>query len=660
MGIEDIITKQKDDTSPVEGQVGVSDEDHKEAIEFVERNRDIFEQVARGRIQFAPAPPGLDTFAFDLETNTIYVNSKFYQSLGLAETQTTFATLHEIIHFLQKKQILAESGGEKVFEKYINRIEKSGAYNLMDNHMADVQVNSTVVEKTNSSWAQTEDDLYKNNFFKNTNLTAEPRHVQFSYALHELRGFDDIYTVAPEVREKLEELKAVKAKDGTRLVDIMADPGTPMSLRLRLQDKFLWPMVKDLLDKDMEDEKEKLKDGEGQSGKSGEKPQEGKEEGKDKPPKRKNDKKDNKPENGGGKGEKPEERVGNPDPNQVFKEAYERASQRVPNGVPIEEVEKALKQWKGLVKEEPLQKADTEYAEKIGVKKEDLQKYRKIVDELGKITNPETNETIVEELRVLIERIIAKRLKPKHAPRYPVEEGEDLADPAQLVADSKAGNFEPKVWETLEVKERPGNRFGEVEITLICDRSSSMTNPQSKLVEQRKATVFLMEALKEFADRTEEETINLSKPLEVRSEIYAFQQSDEDGTPLKPMSKELGEKERIDVMTKISSAPGETTDFVPLEQIMAGLDDEAKRKIKEGELKKIVVVFTDGDSNDKARVQRVLKELRDFGIVAAGVGITKDGKSAITTYAPIAHLAEQAEKLPVILADVLKDSLRNV
>ena len=653
MGIENI-TEQKGDASP--DKLEIVGNKHQEAVEFVERNRDIFEQVARGRIQFAPAPPGLDTFAFDLETNTIYVNSKFYQSLGLAETQTTFATLHEIIHFLQKKQILAESGGEKVFEKYINRIEKSGAYNLMDNHMADVQVNSTVVEKTNSSWAQTEDDLYKNNFFKNTNLTAEPRHVQFSYALHELRGFDDIYTVAPEVREKLEELKAVKAKDGTRLVDIIADPETPMSLRIRLQDRFLWPMVKDLLDKDMEDEKKKPKDGEGQSGKSGEKPQEGK----NKPKKVKNDKKNDKPESANGKREKPEEGERNPDPNEVFKEAYDRARERVPNAVPIEEIKKAFKEWKKNVKEDPLQKADTEYAEKIGVKKEDLQRYRKIVDELGKITNPETNETIVEELRVLIERIIAKRLKPKHAPRYPVEEGEDLADPAQLVADSKAGNFEPKVWETLEVKERPGNKFGEVEITLICDRSSSMTNPQSKLVEQRKATVFLMEALKEFADRTEEETINLSKPLEVRSEIYAFQQSDEDGTPLKPMSKELGEKERIDVMTKISSAPGETTDFVPLEQIMAGLDDEAKRKIKEGELKKIVVVFTDGDSNDKARVQRVLKELRDFGIVAAGVGITKDGKSAITTYAPTAYLAEQAEKLPVILADVLKDSLRDV
>src|SRR3989344_3764276 len=112
MDLEGPILEQAKDIHPLTKGV---EEAHQEAVEFVEKNRDIFEQVARGRIQFAPAPPGLDTFAFDLETNTIYVNSKFYESLGLAETQTTFATLHEVIHFLQKKQILAESGGEKVF-----------------------------------------------------------------------------------------------------------------------------------------------------------------------------------------------------------------------------------------------------------------------------------------------------------------------------------------------------------------------------------------------------------------------------------------------------------------------------------------------------------------------------------------------------------------
>jgi len=35
-------------------------------------------------------------------------------------------------------------------------------------------------------------------------------------------------------------------------------------------------------------------------------------------------------------------------------------------------------------------------------------------------------------------RIISKRLKKAQVPKYPVEEGDELADPAQLIADVKS------------------------------------------------------------------------------------------------------------------------------------------------------------------------------------------------------------------------------
>ena len=73
------------------------------------------------------------------------------------------------------------------------------------------------------------------------------------------------------------------------------------------------------------------------------------------------------------------------------------------------------------------------------------------------------------------------------------------------------------------------------------------------------------------------------------------------------MSKELGEKERIEVANILLSAPGGTTDFIPLETINKNLDEETKKKITEGELKKIVIVFTDGESNDADRTKRFLK-----------------------------------------------------
>ncbi len=643
---------------------------HEEAVEFVGRHRDFFEHYARGEVNVKPAPAGLDTFAFDLQSNDIYVNSRFYRERGFSDEKTTFATLHEIEHFKEKAQVLAERGGQRTFERYVNRIKSSRAYGLMDNCVADIRENRAVISRTNQSFADIESSLYREDLFKETDFRSQPKHIQLAQALlRESRVPGETCEVAPEVREKLDALRAIASKDGTKLLDAMTDPSTPMSMRLKLQDRYIWPAVDELLKKDMEDEKKqqqqkKDQQGQGQSGEQSKDQSQGKEgqgEGSEKPQKKswfgKGKKNKNKKEapSGASKGDKGETPS---DPNEVFKGAYEDAEKKVMNAVPIEDVEKALKDWKEGGGD-PLERADREYAAKLGVKKEELDRYRNIVKSLEDIKNPETNQSVIEELRTLIERIIARRLKPVPTPRYPMEEGEDLVEAGQLVSDVKAGNLEPKVWETAETRERPGKKFGEVEITLVCDRSGSMAQG-AKLIEQRKAAVLLMEALREFAERCEEERTNVDKPLEVRSEVYSFQSSSEDATPLKKMSKELGEKERIEVATALSSVEGSTTDFIPLETIEKRIDADSRKKITDGELKKIVVVFTDGESDDPGRVRKILQKLREQGVVAIGVGITEDGKAALTTYAPDAKLAEKAEQLGKTLGELLQEHLADV
>lgn len=620
-----------------------SESSHKEAVEFVEKHRDFFEHFARGRVKFEPAPEGLDTFAFDLEKNVIYVNSRFYKERGLSEEKTSFAVSHEIEHFLEKAELLAEEKGDRVFEKYLKQIKESEAYSHMDNCVADVRENRSVVAKTNQSFHEIEIDLYKNDLFKETDFRDRPRHVQFSEALlRECRVPDEKCAVAPEVREKLGALQNMKTESGANFLDVLTNPAVPMSLRLALQNERIWPIVKELLEKDMQEKKREKK----KKGKSG------KEKGK-------NGRKEKGKGKAGKSAEREKEESEEKDPNKIFKNDYETAKKRMPHAFPKEEIEKAFKKWRKARSENPLEKADKEYAEKLGVKKEDLQKYRDIVKNFERIKNPETGVSAVEELRELIAKIVAERLKPAPFPRYPVEEGEELVDPTELVSQVKAGNLEPKVWETYEIKEKKGKKFGEVEITLVCDRSGSMDG--AKLIEQQKAAVLLMEALKEFADACDEEKINMDKPLEVRSEIFSFQATADDGKPLKKMSKELGEKERIEIAAVLSSTPGQsTTDFMPLENIAAGLDEELKQKIAEGEVKKIIIVFTDGVSDNPQRVKNILEKLRNEGIIAVGVGITEESRAALDTYAPNARLAETAEKLPLVLTELLKEHLAGV
>lgn len=658
-------------------------ESHEEAVEFVNRHRDFFEHYARGDVNVKPAPAGLDTFAFDLQSNDIYVNSRFYRDKGFSDEKTTFATLHEIEHFKEKAQVLAERGGERTFERYVKRIKDSSAYGLMDNCVADIRENRAVVSRTNQSFADIESSLYREDLFKETDFRSEPKHIQLAQALlRESRVPGEQCEVAPEVREKLDALNGIASKDGTKLLDAMTDPATPMSLRLRLQDRYIWPAVEELLKKDTEEEQKKQQegqeqkegDGQGES-KQGEQKEGSGQSGnpkEQKPQKKKGwfGKKDRKDEESAGQGQKGKQGAqgkptglgtgaGRPNPNEIFKGAYERANKKVMNAVPVEDMEKALKEWKEGGGD-PLDRADREYAARLGVSKENLDRYRSIVKSLDAVKNPETNMRVIDELRALIERIIARRLKPLPAPRYPMEEGEDLVDPAQLVADVKAGNLEPKAWETAETKERPGKKFGEVEITLVCDRSGSMAQG-AKLAEQCTAAVLLMEALKEFAERCEEERTSVDKPLEVRSEIYSFQASDQDKTPLKKMSKELQERERIEVAAELSSAPGsDTTDYIPLEIIEKGLSEDSRRKIKEGELKKIVIVFTDGESGNAGRVKQALEKLRTQGIAAIGVGITEEGRAALTTYAPDARVAAKAEDLGRTLGELLQEHLADL
>lgn len=645
-----LIRQEGDEDKAVDSEV-----EHKEAVEFVNLHRDLFEHRLRGHAEFKAAPPDLHTFAYDLEKDTIYINSRFYKDRGFSEEETAFATMHELEHFKEKLALLKEKDGSKIFERYLARLKKSKAYGLLDNCVADTHENETVVTSTNKSFADVEQRLYTEDLFPETDMTAKPRHVQFAEALlREARVPDELCHVATEVRTALDEIKGIKTKKGTRLMDIVAHPETSMSKRLQLQDKLIWPQMEKLLEQDMKDDEQKQEDKKGKEGQeSGDQrdPQDSSQESKGK-------KGDSKPEKSP-KGDKPKGGKGKVDPNERFKEAYAAADKRNPHAAPLEGQQKALKAWKEA-KGNPRDRADQEYADHLGVKKEDLQRYRAIAEQLNNTINPETNQSTIDDLRQLIERIIAQRQKERQAPQYPTEEGDFLADPAELVSQVKAGNWEPKVWETQEFKMEKGKRFGKVQITLIGDRSGSMEKG-GKLQEQQKAAVLFMEALTEFRERLLEEAVNMQKPLSVESEAYTFQASAEDARPIKRMSEELSERDRIQVMSILATCPGaSTTDFVPLEAIAQGLSDENRRDIQNSELKKIVVVFTDGGSDDAQRVGRALEKLRADGVVVVGVGVTESGVPALTTYAPTARLVETADRLPIVLAGILQEHLADL
>lgn len=600
------------------------------STDYFNKHRDFFETYARGGVKVEPAPAGINTFAFDLKEDTIYVNDMFYRlKKGFDDKKTAFAVCHEIEHFLEKKAMIKEKGGGEEFSRYLDKISKSRAYKLLDNCVADIRENRSVVEKTSKDFRGIEEKMYREDLFSDTDFRKAPMHIQFAQAiLREQILPDEKCVVVDEVRAKLDELDSVVNKNKVKLLDAMTDSSVPMSLRLKLLDEYVVPMMEDLKQKDLEEEKEKKNGGKGSDGK-----------------------------NEGKSGE------GKPlDPNEVFKDAYEKAEKCTLGSVPHEVEEKALKEWKEEQKKNSVEAREEEYAKSLGVSKKALDEYRSINKTLQSVVNPETNQSVVEELHELFSRIIAKRKKKWIVPESPREEGDTLDDPVGAFVEGMRGNFTPKVWEEHEIKEYRGNRCGEVEISFVCDGSGSMNDGDgAKRKEQQKAMVLAMEALKDFNDMVEEEQSALVEPIDIKTEVYKFQGKESDSTPLKQMGKELSERDRITICGDLSQTPGSTTeDFIPLETIDGGILPETNGRMREGELKKIVIVMTDGESGGKERVKRALKSLREKGVVVVGVGITSGGGAVLKTYAPRALVAENATDLPRVLGGLLEEHLKDL
>jgi hypothetical protein len=167
-----------------------------------------------------------------------------------------------------------------------------------------------------------------------------------------------------------------------------------------------------------------------------------------------------------------------------------------------------------------------------------------------------------------------------------------------------------------------------------------------------------LEALQEFTNDVEEEKSSTKASLDIRTEAWVFGSEREE---IKKLGGELTEKERVQIYKRLGNCDGESTkDFLALEQILQNLTPEEQEKIEQGRLKKIVLVMTDGESDDVSRVQGVSKALREKGVVVVGIGITDGGASVLETYAPEARVVSKQSDLPQVLAELLKEHLANL
>lgn len=637
------------------------------AEEFFLAQKDFYRHYAGdASIEILPAseaPVDVPTMAIDLEHGKMYVNPVFFEDKAYSLDKANCGVLHESDHFNELKELLGSRGGETIWKKHADKLKSAKRYGILDNCLDDIKINKMVLKKV-PVLEKTMENLYRENLFPEKDFTNLPKHIQFSYALAREGNLPEECAVATDVREEIEKLKNKRSKSGVSLVDYAVSPHTPMAMRIKLQEAHFYPIIDKFFEEDVQkkqkEQEQKKEKGEG-SGEQNEEKDGGAENKaqdqkgeKDKKQKAKSaDKKSAKKESGAENGE-PQ------DPEEYFQKEYAEYDKNNPHAVPIEDVQKAAEKYIESKKSEKSteEMSKEAYAKAEGVTVAELDEYERFWREIENLKNPETNEFVIEELRALFQKIINERKKKKYVPKYPTEEGEILAFPAEAVAAVKSGDREPKVWETVEQKEKPREMHGDFDVTLVADRSGSMDGV--KAIEQRKAAALLLEALKDFCDELEEARKDIEYDLNVRTEAWSF--GDEAQVEiLKPLSSELTEKQRVHVYKKLADANGNKTyDFMTLEKIRDNISEDDLRKIRAGKLKKIIIVMSDGQSHGVPRVQAVCNDLREKGIVIAGVGITLEGKSIETTYAPDGQVCENPSDLAKVLSDLLKNELKEL
>jgi len=105
---------------------------------------------------------------------------------------------------------------------------------------------------------------------------------------------------------------------------------------------------------------------------------------------------------------------------------------------------------------------------------------------------------------------------------------------------------------------------------------------------------------------------------------------------LKSHSPDLTDNERIKMFQGLSQTSGSTWDFKAVDmvtQIYTGFQDKHKQDLKEWTRKSIMMIITDGWSDNTTELKKEIKKARQTWLITIWIGLGSDGKCVETNYA---------------------------
>lgn len=541
------------------------------------------------------------------ETGEATYDPKFFEDKGYSPSQALFGAFHEIkCHLVELAGLLDRRGGKAAYERFEEKMRGKKRVHIWENCRTDIKGNLAILEFA-PSLGQDTMTLYRERLWPKSDFTDKPKHLQFMYAiLRQAMVPDEGVKVDQTVQEAINKLRDIEGKD---VIALATHPHQDPLLAFLLSERYIEPVIDGLFEEDI---KEWWQD-----------------------------------------------HKGNPD--DAFADYYQDYEEIHPEPMDIdnETLEKKIKEKQ--VGQSVSGRQAAGYESEHGVNKNDIADY---------YSEYRIIEPYIEPLRAIFRRIVEQRRIPIRR-LVPLKEEGVVIDPGLIVQtylDIRGGIESPRTMKDFEGRFIDENIPGNFTVRLVADQSGSM-GYGGKDVAQRRSAILVMEALKEFSEFLDEERSGLVVDLDVQTELLSFGVGWRSGSGIrvyKPLSKELSEQQRIEFFKGLGRTTGVTNDFDALAEIEVDVKDKIARnplygtELKSGKSREIVIVLSDGDSNDVPQAQQRIQNLRTLGVKVVGLGMTGEAEGILTTYAPEARICYDVSGLHKTLQEMLAQYLASL
>jgi hypothetical protein len=550
---------------------------------FSENKRAIADYARKVGISFEPA----EKWSINMRNGRGTFDVSFFVRRGFMAAESMWAVCHEIEHFHDWRRDPAGYG-----TLYARLGKGRRRLEILYHELNDITVNREV-DRRFPAHRETRIRLYTYKFIPRVDHSQRPFHLQFIEGIVRERMLPhEEVVLSPEVRIQIEKLKNIDG-EGTNLISLVTDPLALPKDRFDLIRDYIEPIYERFFHRDVEERRRSKK--------------------KDKSNTPKGDKAEVSIEGAKGGDGKTELEEGPTREEDYFSDEYEEASQRLPQVFSVQEVTEAINQEIGRQQDENQtaeQLAREQFEALHGVSVDEVEDYAR---QYGKI------EAHIRPLRAVFERVIAMRKEVRRRLKERTDEGV-IIDPslfAQAYIDTRTGVVDSRTQLKVKTDERDEHRPLDFEFTLICDLSGSMNEevPGGKSYEQRLCAILIAEALDEFEKKLQIERAERHLDLQVFTEIRGFGADDEE---LKSMGTTIDYYTRVNVSKRLVSCVGRrTADYKSLQKAELHLSQE----IPDRDLKKAVVLITDGGSDDVVLTKEAKERLSNRGITVKAIQI---------------------------------------